>query len=98
MVSVASQAQGADVGGAAGGGGDPSQQQQQQQQQQTKSKTLLIYCLSAMSVICQLYIFLSLTVYRSSQGIVRDKRTGKGKNKLPICRSLIGKFLMLKHF
>ena len=35
MVSVASQAQGADVGGGAAGGGDPSQQQQQQQ---TKSK------------------------------------------------------------
>lgn len=35
MVSVASQAQGADVGGGATGGGDPSQQQQQQQ---TKSK------------------------------------------------------------
>lgn len=38
MVSVASQAQGGDVGGGAGGGGDPSQQQQQQQ---TKSMSLV---------------------------------------------------------
>ena len=71
MLSVASQAQGgSEVGG--GTGGDPSQQQQQQ----TKSE------FSPLSFSINIYFSCVFAVYRSSQGIVRDKRTGKGTLRL----------------